>query len=119
MRSYNRFQTDLDVICKFDGEADAVGLYNLSCGGCMIETRSELAEKGTPVEITLSDKISVPGRIVWRIEKNAGIKFDVPLHQRVVEHFGYVDEHFDRDDPRDRFGIPLIEIRDQAAGRID
>ncbi len=119
MRSYNRFQTDQEVICQFDGEADAVGLYNLSCGGCMIETQSELAKEGAEVEITLNDKISVPGHVVWRINKNAGIKFDVPLHQRVVEHFGYADEFFDRDDPRDRFGIPLIEIRGQAAGAID
>jgi len=119
MRTYNRFATDQDVICKVDGEDFTVGLYNLSCGGCMIETPSEAAVEGQELQVTLNPKITVPGKIVWRINKNAGIKFDIPLHQKVVEHFGYEDELFDRDDPRDRFGIPLVEIRAQAAGAFD
>jgi len=119
MRLYNRFATDLEIVCKIDGEKVSVGLYNLSCGGCMIEKSGTVFEEGQDVQVALNPKITVPGKIVWCVEKNAGIKFDIPLHQKVVEHFGYQDEHFDRDDPRDRFGIPLIEIRAHASGAFD
>lgn len=85
----------------------------------MIESPSKLAKEGAEIEVVLTDKVTMPGRIVWRIDKNAGIKFDLPLHPKVVEHFGYEDdEEFDRDDPRDRFGIPLVEYS-SAAGLIE
>lgn len=120
MRSYNRFQTDEVIDCSIDGERTQVSLYNLSCGGCMIESPSDACVKGAPIEICLTDKLTVPGRIVWRIEKNAGIKFSAPIHQKVVEHFGYEDEEeFDRHDPRDRFGIPLVGTLHAGAGRLD
>lgn len=111
MRSYSRFKTDLDIQCTFGAEKYTLGLYNLSCGGCMIEAPGIGAKEGDTVAIALNAKIVVPGIVVWRIDKNMGIKFDVPLHQRVVEHFGYRDESFDGEDPRDRFGIPLTDIR--------
>ncbi|MDN3645688.1 PilZ domain-containing protein [Pontixanthobacter aestiaquae] len=120
MRSYNRFRVDQEIDCRIDGKGVVASLYNLSSGGCMIETDEKLAQEGSEVEINLTNKIAMPGRIVWRVSKNAGIKFDLPLHQKVVEHFGYSeDEEFDRNDPRDRFGIPLVEIRAQAAGMIE
>lgn len=120
MRSYNRFRVDQEITCRMDGKSTVASLYNLSSGGCMIETTHGSAEEGAKIEIALTSKVKMPGRIVWRLGKNAGIKFDLPLHQRVVEHFGYAqDEDFDRNDPRDRFGIPIIEIRSQAAGMIE
>ncbi len=119
MRSYSRFKTDLDVQCRLDGSDHAVGLYNLSCGGCMIEAPDVPARTGDAVTIALNARIVVPGRIVWRVEKNVGVKFDIPVHQKVVEHFGYRNEQFDGDDPRDRFGIPLIEIRETASGILE
>lgn len=119
MRSYNRFKTDLEVTCKLAGKKHKVGLYNLSSGGCMIEAATVEAGEGDAVEISLNSKIKVPGHIVWRVDKNVGVKFEIPLHQKVVHHFGYRDEQFDRDDPRDRFGIPLIDIRTEAAGAFD
>ncbi|WP_128892334.1 PilZ domain-containing protein [Erythrobacter sp. HKB08] len=109
MRSYNRFSTDQEIECAVDGKRGVVKLYNLSCGGCMIETPDEAIDEGTQIRLRLQPKVIVNGRVVWRIEKNAGIKFETPLHQTVVEQFGYVpNSEFDRDDPRDRFGLPLI-----------
>lgn len=119
MRLYNRFKTDQEIGCEFDGQTHNVGLYNLSCGGCMIEAANLDAIVGKAVTVSLNAKIKVPGHIVWRVEKNVGVKFDVPVHQKVVEHFGYLNESFDANDPRDRFGIPLVEIRSAAAGTFD
>jgi hypothetical protein len=120
MRSYNRFKVDQEIGCRIDGKTVQASLYNLSSGGCMIETTDDAAEEGAEIGVALTDKVQMPGRIVWRLGKNAGVKFDLPLHQKVVEHFGYAHgEDFDRDDPRDRFGIPLVEFSHQAAGMIE
>jgi len=120
MRSYNRFAMDETIEAKIDGKAAAVSLYNLSSGGCMIEVGSDGAPAGTEVDLVLPKGVTTSGTVVWRIEKNAGIKFAVPLHTSVVEQLGYSqDEEFDRDDPRDRFGIPLVDRLHMAAGRLD
>lgn len=120
MRSYNRFKTDETIECRTAHGTSAVALYNLSCGGCMIEASGETLAKGARVELTLNSQTVLPARVAWRIDGNAGIKFDHPLHPSVVEAMGYdEDEEFDRDDPRDRFGIPLVERLHMAAGRRD
>ncbi|MBD3729431.1 MAG: PilZ domain-containing protein [Sphingomonadales bacterium] len=110
MRQYNRFTLDKQIECRIGRKYETAALYNLSSGGCMIETPSAKAEINAPILVRLNDKTEMPGHIVWRIGKNAGIKFDLPLHTAVVEALGYegVEEDFDRNDPRDRFGIPLL-----------
>ena len=108
MRAYNRFETDREIACSIAGARDFVQLYNLSCGGCMIETSHPGAMEGAEVQVHLNDMTVMPGKIAWRSGRNAGIKFEVPLHSRLVEKLGYIaSESFDDADPRDRFGIPL------------
>ncbi|MCL4673201.1 MAG: PilZ domain-containing protein [Sphingomonadaceae bacterium] len=119
MRAFNRFKTDEMIDCAVGGKRGKVALYNLSCGGCMIESGSKLLTQGAEVALVLRERIEVSGRVAWRIGKNAGIKFEQALHPRVVEQFGYDDEEFDRHDPRDRFGIPLVEMLHAGAGRLD
>lgn len=109
MRSYNRFETDQEIACTISGSTDSGRLYNLSCGGCMIELSHPALAEGALVTVALSARTKVPGRVVWRVDGNAGVKFEAPLHQRTVQKFGYRPmEDFDRDDPRDRFGLPLM-----------
>ena len=120
MRSYNRSTIDKEIACRVDGIRDYVTLYNLSSGGCMIESFGDMAE-GSRVDLDLNDITSMKGTVVWRIEKNAGIKFDVPLHPAVVQSMDLADigEDFDRHDPRDRFGIPLVGTLHKPAGYMD
>jgi hypothetical protein len=119
MRSYIRFETDQLIECRIGRKRETVTLYNLSCGGCMIETASTAAEVDERVTVLVTDGTSIPGRIVWRIEKNAGIKFEIPLHHKLVERLGFAEEEeFDRNDPRDRFGIPLVGYAHAGAGSI-
>lgn len=110
MRSFNRFSTDEEVAVVIDGEQGAATLYNLSSGGCMIELADGSARRGARVEIELLDQLTVRGSVVWRIGDKAGIEFAPLLHRTVVEELGYVadEEPFDADDPRDRFGLPLL-----------
>ncbi len=109
MRSYSRFESDQEIQLTVVDTTMSVRLYNLGCGGCMIETGAADVAEGSPVVIGLGGKAKVAGRVAWRSGKNAGVKFDTPLHQKMVEKFGYVPvEEFDREDPRDRFGLPLL-----------
>lgn len=110
MRSFNRFSTDEEIDIKVDGERDVATLYNLSCGGCMIELRNPAAREGVSVEVNLRDMATAQGHVVWSIEGKAGIKFATPVHQKFVQMLGYTSaaEGFDAEDPRDRFGLPLI-----------
>ena len=121
MRSYNRLKTDLTVECEVGGVREVAQLYNLSCGGCMIEIAMADLQEEAQIAIALSQRTSFPGKIAWRVGKNAGIKFDLPLHPSVIEKMGYGGdgEQFDRHDPRDRFGLPLVERMHVAAGRMD
>ena len=119
MRAFNRFKTDEMIDCAVSGKSGKVALYNLSSGGCMIESRSKLLKQGATVALTMRERIEVDGKVAWRIGNNAGIRFDQKLHPKVVEQFGYDDEEFDRHDPRDRFGIPLVEMLRASAGRLD
>ena len=120
MRSFNRFATDLTVQCRTGKQSADAALYNLSSGGCMIELADAVASEGDPLQVTLKPGLELNGRIAWRVGKNAGVKFDDALQASVVETFGYDEnEVFDRNDPRDRFGIPLVETRTVAAGNMD
>lgn len=109
MRSFNRFSTDEEIAVFIEGERDVATLYNLSCGGCMIELRNPAAREGASVEVNLRDMVTATGHVVWRIDDKAGIKFGTPVHQKIVQMLGYTSmlEGFDADDPRDRFGLPL------------
>lgn len=110
MRSFNRFATDEEINCQIEGERDVVTLYNLSCGGCMIETRNSAAIVGAEMRVNLRDMATAEGFVAWRVDNKAGIKFSTPLHHKIVELLGYsaLSERFDANDPRDRYGLPLF-----------
>ena len=110
MRSFNRFATDEEIQLRIDGQRDIATLYNLSCGGCMIEIRNPAAVEGAEIEVDLRDVTTAQGHIVWKIDNKAGIKFATPIHQKFVELLGYsaLAEKFDANDPRDRFGLPIF-----------
>lgn len=110
MRSFNRFSTDEEIAISIDAERDVATLYNLSCGGCMVELRNPSARAGAQVEVNLRDMVTAQGHIVWRVDGKCGIKFATPVHHKIVQMLGYTStaETFDTEDPRDRFGLPLI-----------
>ncbi|MFV0645959.1 MAG: PilZ domain-containing protein [Sphingomonadaceae bacterium] len=110
MRLYTRFSQESEVECRIDGIREYVTLYNISCGGCMIETANPAAIVGASIRIELNDVTEMRGEIVWQVGKNIGIKFEVPLHQSAIESMGYSSNFgdFDQHDRRDRYGIPLV-----------
>ena len=109
MRAYNRFVVDQQIDCEVDGRTAETMLYNLSSGGCMIECAGMDLVEGSEIVVHLNQRAAIPGRVVWQIDGNAGIKFTAPLHTKVVHAMGFPEgEDFDAHDPRDRFGIPLV-----------
>ncbi len=110
MRSFSRFSTDEEVTVVIDGEQDVATLYNLSRGGCMIELANVAVRPGARIEVRLLDEVNAGGRVAWRIGDKAGIEFVPLLHPTVVENLGFIasGDTFDADDPRDRFGLPLL-----------
>ena len=118
MRLYNRMETDLPIVCAFDGRSEPVQLYNLSSGGCMVEAAPDGLAVGMNTKVVLDNTIELSGRVAWHIGRNVGIQFDVPLHAAVINKFGYAasGEGFDATECLDRFGLPLDAARHASAG---
>ncbi|RDC60310.1 hypothetical protein HME9302_01512 [Alteripontixanthobacter maritimus] len=121
MRIFNRFQLDEEIDITIHGVRDTATLYNLSSGGCMLETDNADVTEGALITVRLNSQTQMDARVVWRMGKNVGIKFSVPLHPAVVSALGYdgTNEEFDSYDPRDRFGIPLIAPLHMGSGFIE
>lgn len=117
MRTYSRLSTDEVITLAIAGQDVEAHLYNLSCGGCMVELPGKPLEPGTALDVRLSNSVEIRGEVAWQMGKNTGIAFEVPLHQRVVETFGFdKDAEFEAEDPMDRFGLPLDVGNAASAG---
>ena len=112
MRSFNRLPTDQAIQCVVSETSLDAHLYNLSCGGCMIELDHADLSKGDPIEVSFNNGTRVHGIVAWRVNRNAGVQFDHLLHTKTVEACGEWDanEPFDHLDMRDRYGLPLSEV---------
>ena len=117
MRTYSRLSTDEVITLTIAGQDVEAQLYNLSCGGCMVELPDKQLEIGSSVDVHLSNKVEINGIVAWQMGKNTGVQFSIPLHQRVVESFGFdKDAEFEAEDPMDRFGLPLDVGNAASAG---
>ncbi|HEX8573275.1 MAG TPA: PilZ domain-containing protein [Allosphingosinicella sp.] len=74
-------------ICPDSGRPAApVTVVDLSTHGCGIEAAGH-CEPGSRVWLKLPGLESWPARIVWAEADRAGLSFDRPLHQAVVERY--------------------------------
>jgi hypothetical protein len=62
-----------------------ITVTDLSTSGCGIETMNHL-EQDSRVWVKLPGLASVPCRVVWFRDGRAGLDFDNPMHQAVVDH---------------------------------
>lgn len=108
-RNWNRHIVEKQVVSEFAGVAQDVFLYNLSQGGCMIETADERDLHGVEIAIRLYEYEVTPGHVVWQAQGCLGVRFAAPIHDAVVRHLGFVPPEipFDEQIPRDRFGRVL------------
>ncbi len=115
-RASKRVAVDKEIECRVGGRSARVLLYNLSVGGCMIETSNGLVSEGDWASLKLSDTILAGGVVIWQIGRNAGIRFEQALHGAIVEFLGFKPsiQSFDHAWPRDRFGRPLPELKTRS-----
>ena len=108
-RSWSRHAIKKDVVCTIEGRRDVVFLYDLSTAGCMMEVPHDDVAVGDLVRVELLDFETAQGEVVWRAERNAGVRFNSPVHEAIVRHMGFtpVVSTFDEQLPRDRFGRAL------------
>jgi hypothetical protein len=69
-----------------DRPAAPVTVIDLSTHGCGIEVSSH-CEPGARVWLKLAGLESWPARIAWAEGNRAGLSFDRPLHQAVVDRY--------------------------------
>lgn len=105
-RTHRRISVDKEIRCQIGGRSDWVVLYDLSAGGAMIEVAGLEIQVGDQIQLNLHDIITASGKIAWKINGNAGVKFDGLLSNLIVEHLGFSTSTltFDEMRPRDRLG---------------
>jgi hypothetical protein len=104
----------LSVRCRVaQGYAPQVWLTDLSAEGCHLVIRAGALKPEQRVVIKAQGMEGLPGVVKWVVDTRAGIEFDRPLHQAVVDHLleGPIPTRNGSDKPLvDRFGRPVPEL---------
>ena len=73
--------------CRFQsGTIAELEVLDLSHGGCMVDRKRAAADPGARVLVTLPGLASQAAQVVWVEDERAGIAFEQPLHDAVLEH---------------------------------
>lgn len=104
----------LSVRCRVgQGFAPQVWLTDLSAEGCQLVIRAGSLKPEQRVVIKAEGIEGLPGCVKWAVGTRAGIEFDRPLHQAVVDHLLNEPASLPirSDKPLvDRFGRPVPEL---------
>lgn len=108
-RNWSRHLVEKEVGCSIGEVRAAAFLYDLCCGGCMIELATADDALGKAAVVELYELECARGEIVWQSGRCAGVRFDEPIHEAVVRHVGFNPPAapFEEQAPRDRFGRVL------------
>jgi hypothetical protein len=111
-RGFERISVDREIQFYINEIAEWAMLYDLSCGGAMIEVASKQIDVGDSVRLNLFDFATVAGRVAWKSEKNVGVRFDSALDDATVRHLGFWSSALDFDEcfPKDRFGQLIPDL---------
>ena len=73
--------------CRFGaGATSELQVLDLSPGGCMVNRKRCNAEQGARVLVKLPGLGFQPANVAWVEDENAGLAFDQPLHEAVLDH---------------------------------
>ena len=99
-----RIPVDLHADAYLNGRTIRVFVYDLSTGGCVLETRDEtLPPCGALISLDFPDGMRVSGTLMWTNNRNGGVQFVEAIPRTVVSAFSL--SSFGRDDGfRDQFG---------------
>ena len=68
------------------GSSADLAVLDLSAGGCMVHAGGWSARPGERVLTTLPGLAAQPGELVWLEDDRAGIAFEQPLHEAVLDN---------------------------------
>lgn len=74
------------VRAKTGGSID-LQILDISAGGCMVDFHGSAARPGERVLVTLPGLSALPAELVWVEDGRAGIAFEAPLHETVLDRF--------------------------------
>lgn len=128
-RTESRRPILLNVRCRIAaGLSPEVWLTNLSDTGCQLILRAGVLMVDQHIVIEPRELEGVPGLVKWTAETRAGIAFDIPLDQAMIDCLlatkptAASPPERGRDEFVDRFGRPLPEwprSRNSGGGRRD
>ena len=73
--------------CRFGAGATAdLQVLDLSPGGCLVNRKRCNAEQGARVLVKLPGLGFQPANVAWVEDDKAGLAFDQPLHEAVLDH---------------------------------
>ncbi len=72
------------VRARTGGSVD-LEVLDVSAGGCMVDFRGSAARPGERVLVTLPGLSALPAELVWAEDGRAGIAFEAPLHETVLD----------------------------------
>jgi len=87
LREHKRLSVVIPALCRSRADfRDRVMIYDISVGGCMIESPALIVGGGDLVVIRPEGLEGLAGRVQWTDRHRAGIRFERPLYEPVVEH---------------------------------
>ena len=87
LRKHERLNVVIPTICRSrTGFRDDVMMYDISIGGCMIESHALTVNVGDLVLIRPEGLEGLAGRVQWADGHVAGVRFEQPLYGPVVDH---------------------------------
>lgn len=69
------------------GRSADMNVLDISAGGAMVEYHGWSAQVGERVLATLPGLEPQPATLVWTEDQKAGIAFETPLHETVLERY--------------------------------
>lgn len=111
-RRADRQLSILSVRCRVgQGMSPQVWVTELSTLGCKLVIRTGALSQGQRVVIKPKDIEGLAGVVKWVADINAGIEFDQPLHQAIVDHLLAGPPQTGADKAIvDRFGRPMPDL---------
>lgn len=73
-----------EIDAHLDGAPLSLFVYDLSMDGCMIETDDPRIVEDTVLDLAFDERTAVGATVIWRKNRNAGLKFLDRLRSPVV-----------------------------------
>jgi hypothetical protein len=85
-RAAYRFLTDTTVHCRVPASPAKGTISDISTHGCRLRIGRGVILPGSTILLELLPGFHAIGHVVWKNERDAGIRFDTPLHNTLIDN---------------------------------